>query len=68
MGGRMEQPPKIILSATLDLSNGRVEFVFPQSEVMAAGLLTLLTERLRIEKILPAVMPRVTIPMPAGRG
>jgi hypothetical protein len=64
----MDRSPAITLSATLDPATGRIDFCVPAGEIFAAGLLYLLTEHVRVSKILPAVMPRVQIPMPAGRG
>lgn len=61
----MENPEIQTLSITVNLRTGKMDVALPINTVMTAGLLMLLTEYTRANRILPEVMPRIT-PAPPG--
>ena len=61
----MPEPPKQVLKCEFDPVTGRMDFEWPENEVFAAGMLSLLTEKVRAVKILPAVLPRIHIAPPS---
>jgi hypothetical protein len=57
---------QVVMTITLDFETGEVNFNFPQSYVLALGMLEAAHEMIMMRTVRPLMAPQVTAAMPMG--